>query len=324
MPWKLPDVVAAADWSICPRKRWIARAVKKDAAYEAQGAERVCDSAELLVAMKREASAGGRVLVGFDFPIGLPRSYAKSAKVVSFLRLLPELGQGQWAMFYDVATTRAEIGLRRPFYPDKPGGKRMCHLEKKIGPRHAWLRRCDRATRRRSKASALFWTLGGKQVGKAAISGWQELLTPAIRGGAARIWPFSGKLDRLLAKPGVILAEVYPAESYCHVGVKFPGGEGGGKRSQEARIAQSDAIVSFAKRTNVRLSPELKRQIGEGFGKTRGGEDPFDATVAMLSMIGTLTEGGPWLPDDPAVCAVEGWIFDQRRVGRLSGRRATG
>jgi len=32
----------------------------------------------------------------------------------------------------------------------------------------------------------MFWTLGGNQVGKAAISGWRELLAPARRAGIAK------------------------------------------------------------------------------------------------------------------------------------------
>ena len=42
------------------------------------------------------------------------------------------------------------------------------------------LRRCDiRAGR--AKAAATFWLVGGNQVGKAAITGWRDLIAPAGR-----------------------------------------------------------------------------------------------------------------------------------------------
>ncbi len=67
-------------------------------------------------------------LIGFDFPIGLPSAYAERAGVHDFLDLLPNLGSGEWSGFYRVAEEPAKIGLRRPFYPQRPGGTKMHHL----------------------------------------------------------------------------------------------------------------------------------------------------------------------------------------------------
>jgi hypothetical protein len=58
----------------------------------------------------------GRVLVGFDFPIGVPGSYAARAGIRSFPEALNEFGHGDWSEFYDVCTTPAQISLCRPFY----------------------------------------------------------------------------------------------------------------------------------------------------------------------------------------------------------------
>ena len=72
---------------------------------------------------------------------------------------------------------------------------------------------------------ALFWTLGGQQVGKAAISGWTQVLAPALRrlgdNPSISIWPFSGCLADLLQPGSTVLAETYPAEYYAHLGVAF-------------------------------------------------------------------------------------------------------
>ena len=60
------------------------------------------------------------MLVGFDFPIGIPKAYADIAGIESFAALLPELGRGQWASFYEVAD-----GRRRSLRSDRssPNGQ---------------------------------------------------------------------------------------------------------------------------------------------------------------------------------------------------------
>jgi hypothetical protein len=110
------------------------------------------------------------VLVGFDFPIGLPARYAAAAGVESFRALLPDLGLGRWARFYDVADRASEISVERPFYPHRPGGASQAHLASALGVGHLdeLLRLCERRTPTRRKACCLFWTLGGNQVGKGA------------------------------------------------------------------------------------------------------------------------------------------------------------
>jgi hypothetical protein len=81
--------------------------------------------------------------------------------------------------FFDVADTPDDICLTRPFYPKSSGvGRKHAHL---FGPLNVNsiddLRRiCERKTPHRPAACPLFWTLGGNQVGKAAIDGWQKCL----------------------------------------------------------------------------------------------------------------------------------------------------
>ena len=65
------------------------------------------------------------------------------------------------------------------------------------------------------------WTLGGNQVGKAAISGWRELLAPARRAGIdVGRWPFDGALAALLSTRRFVVAETYPGEVYEHLGLR--------------------------------------------------------------------------------------------------------
>ena len=96
-------------------------------------------------------------------------------------------------------------------------------------------RRCEHKTDTRPAASPLFWTLGGKQVGKGAISGWREFVQPLIGdNNNVALWPFDGALRDLLQSGScVVIVETYPAEFYRRLDVRFPGSKGGGKRSQQ-------------------------------------------------------------------------------------------
>ena len=129
------------------------------------------------------------LLSGFDFPIGLPESYGQKTGLGDFCSALDAFGYGSWSKFYDVADIADEISLSRPFYPRRSSSTaRQIHLLEAHGCRSIedLLRRCERATTSRRAASSLFWTLGGNQVGKAAISGWKEIVGPARRLAACR------------------------------------------------------------------------------------------------------------------------------------------
>ncbi len=51
----------------------------------------------------------------------------------------------------------------------------------------------------------LFWTLGGNQVGKGAISGWREIIVPRL--DEIGLWPFDASLADLASSKPVIVAE---------------------------------------------------------------------------------------------------------------------
>ena len=63
----------------------------------------------------------------------------------------------------------------------------------------------------------MFWTLGAKQVGRAAIAGWSQFLVPAL--DRIRLWPFEGALRDLCSPLSVVVCETYPAEFYGHLGL---------------------------------------------------------------------------------------------------------
>jgi hypothetical protein len=312
----LPRVVAHADWSMHPGKRWLARAVLQPSArYLALPPEPVGDLADLLARLGGGRRAGA-VLLGVDFPIGVPRAYAASAGIEEFVAFLMQGGDGRWRDFYAVARHASEICVARPFYPHAPGKKGTVsrqHLLDGLRMAHAGelRRRCDHATPDRPAASPLFWTLGAKQVGRAAISGWRDLLAPARRAGLAAIWPFDGPLARLLAEPACVVAESYPAEFYRHLALPLIRRSGGSKRRQVSRRACACALLGFA-RDRLELDPQLAAAIADGFGPKPDGEDPFDATVGLFGVLNVVLGHRPCaVPEDSAISRVEGWILGQ-------------
>ena len=96
-----PRLVAHADWSTHPAKRWMASAVRRpDGSYLARP-PRPVGALESFWAGLEAAAPAGPILVGFDFPIGLPAAYAKRAGINDFLAALDRFGDA----FYEVART---------------------------------------------------------------------------------------------------------------------------------------------------------------------------------------------------------------------------
>ncbi len=308
----LPARVIHADWSANPRKRWMAEAVLEDNHYTATVPKHIRDAGLFMLTLINASREG--VVVGFDFPIGLPLSYARKVGIDSFLAALPQFGEGEWADFYKVATKPEEISLKRPFYPAKAGGSKRSQLTSALGLDD--LRRvCDRQTVDRKAAAELFWTMGAQQVGKAAINGWQELLAPALRMPTMvhlAIWPFSGAFAHLLQPGWIVACEAYPGEFYGHLGVKFPRKAGArtGKRVQTDRIANAPALTSFAKKSGIVVDPLLKAALKDGFGSDSFGEDRFDSLVGLFGMLNVvLGQRPPGDPQNQEIGQIEGWIL---------------
>ena len=312
----LPAVVAHADWSVDPAKRWVAVAVlAQDGRYRAAAPRPVGPLDAFLDGLGAQGGDGPCILLGVDFPIGLPAAYAARAGLDDFTAVLPRLGRGRWRDFFRVAGRPDEVSLARPFFPARPGRKgefsrRQLVEGLGLAGYAELLRACDRASPGRPAAAALFWTLGAQQVGKAAIAGWRDLLIPARAAGRdLAIWPFDGSLPGLFAPGRVVVAETYPGEVYGHLGLAFGAG---GKRAQAGRAANAAALIGRARSLGVALDAPLSAAIEDGFGPAPAGEDPFDATVGLLGMINVLRGNRPpGAPDDPVVLEIEGWILGQ-------------
>jgi hypothetical protein len=299
-----------ADWSVNDSKRWMAIAEHAPGGWRVAAPRRVLRPTELVEGLLFD---GGTVLAGFDFPIGIPAAFGRKTGFDSFPEALTEFGRGEWGSFFVVADRPEDISLRRPFYPNRSVlGCRQDHLLRALGvdTMDELLRVCERKTQDRRAACPIFWTLGANQVGKAAIDGWQSVVRPALLRGAC-LWPFAGSLGELSRSSACVLCETYPQEAYSHVGVRFR--SGGSKQNQDDRGSAGAQMLAFAEYHGVVLADDARSAALEGFGRSKSGEDPFDALVGVLSMIAVVDgkraaggtsagHGGAW----------EGWILGQQ------------
>ncbi len=299
-----------ADWSVSHKKRWMARADLRDGRWTISP---TAPADGILATLS--ASDNHPVLAGFDFPIGLPESYGQSTGFPDFPTFLRDLDDSAWGEFRTIARRPEEISGRRPFYPAGAAkGSKRAHLIDAHGGT-GWeglLRRSERPTETRRAACSIFWTLGGNQVGRGALSGWEEVLRPGITAGA-HLWPFDGTLSELATRGGVTLGETYPAEAYGHVGVRFTQGQS--KRRQSDRRSHSQTIIDWAAFREVSLEAGALNEIREGFGTDAAGEDRFDAMLGLMGMVEVVIGARPEGPLTASWETMwEGWIMGQAGV----------
>lgn len=232
-----------------------------DERYLASGPDPVDNPPTTLIEnLKKTAGESGIVFAGFDFPIGIPRHFAERAGISRFRDFLLLLGTGDWKNFYSVCNEPKDISVHRPFYPNQSIGEHeRQHLLDALDAEAMLdlLRVCERGGVGQRQAASLFWTLGGNQVGKAALNGWRHVLVPALKNDFVRLWPFDGNIESLL-RPGLtIIAETYPAECYGW----FPDAPTVSKRDINSRIEFGSHLLVWADANGVVIEPRLKTSI---------------------------------------------------------------
>ncbi len=307
---RYPAVVAHCDWSMYPSKRWMAVAVRQSGGWRISEPEPVGDTSSLFSRLAERKQSDGSVLAGFDFPIGLPAKYGALTGLSDFNEAIRQFGRGDWPDWYSVAEHQSEISIRRPFYPMRPGGTRRAHLLAGLGvlDRLDLLRLCERATDDRNAACALFWTLGGSQVGKAALTGWKELIVPNV--DIIGLWPFKGALQELINNFELVVAETYPGDVYRRIGI--PRSHRWSKRKVDGRRSVAGYLDYWIGRRAISMADGLHAFLMDGLSPSATGEDQFDAIVGLFGMLdvvdGLTPEGVPDLED---VRRWEGWILGQ-------------
>lgn len=300
-------IAAHADWSLDPRKRWVTLARRQGRGWQASAPRMVGDPATLAAALIAE---GGTAALGLDLPLGVPRGFAANRPEQGFPAFLA--GLAQTPDFFAVSPTLETVSAARPFYPARgiKGMTRAAHAAALGLPDASGLSRvCDRATAERPAGAPVFWTLGANQSGKAAISAWRDWLAPALAAGAPfRLWPFAGGLHDLLRPGELALAEVYPAESLRHLGLKLAGS----KRAEVPRRTLAPALRDAMAALRVTPDVVLAEMIQTGFGTDAAGEDRFDSLIGLLGLIGVIDGKRPdFIPEDPMIRAWEGWVLGQ-------------
>jgi hypothetical protein len=298
------DRLVHSDWSVSRAKRWSAVALRSETGWRVDRLEPTPSPQEFPDALFDRTR---KTLAGFDFAIGLPSAYLDRTQF-DFCQLLTAAHSARTQRFLSPVPSLADISPAQPFYQAHPRGARHADLLRALGCDHFidLLRQCDRKTVTRSRAESVFWTVGARQVGKAALAGWREVVIPLLESGA-NLWPYDGALESL---DGAVLtlAETYPAEAYRHVGMPRTVR----KRAQAGRRAAGAILLDWASRQNVEFASPIRRSIVDGFGDRDSGEDPFDALAGLCGMIevadGRRAEAPAALP---SAARREGWILGQ-------------
>ncbi|MBV8612438.1 MAG: hypothetical protein JOY66_01535 [Acetobacteraceae bacterium] len=308
-------LAAHADWSVDPRKRWVALARPDAGRWKLEPPVPVGAVGTFLDRLRQEAE-GRPMALGADFPVGLPRSYAAALPDTDFPAFLRRVSPAL-PDFFQVAATLDEVAPGRPFYPARGArGMSRAGLAGALGlsGADALNRACDRATVERPAGAPLFWTVGANQTGKAAIAAWRDMLCPVLaRGGGVALWPFAGPFRALLAPGVVALAETYPAESARHLGIRLAGS----KRRQADRAGVAASLLAAMRDLNAAPAPELAAAVWDGFGAAADGEDRFDCVVGVLGVLNVLAGNRPdTAPADPWIQQWEGWVLGQTALPR--------
>ncbi|WP_299258722.1 hypothetical protein [uncultured Kushneria sp.] len=300
------DRLLHADWSLSPSKRWYAEAWRMNGLWQIRDPVRI-DNLQVWRDKVLLSPSQGTTLAGFDFPIGIPGQWAKQVDVTDFRLWLDMLEAARWRDFFDTAGAVEEISLTRPFYPRHARkGVKQSDLTQALNVESfdALRRACERAMPGR-KPCPLFWTLGANQVGKAAQTGWQDVIRPAVAQGAA-LWPFDGELTTLAQTRHCIVCETWPTLAARRVGAELSARQS--KRRQTDRLDACQRLLNS--QLPIEWQTQAKASLLSGFGERADGEDAFDAMLGLLMMV-AVVEGQ--LPVSSSLSSVarriEGWIL---------------
>jgi len=245
------------------------------------------------------------MLIAADLPIGLPAQPSDVFKAVHAKTFLKWLGATQRRLAKSRETWRE--GLIASGVDQRSALQPFVSIHK--GDDIAGVRTKRECDRESGAESVYCVDHGGKQVGRAALQFWFEVLLPLREQfkGRVAVWPFEP-----LSGADVIVAECYPAECQRIVyGATV-------KKRQPLEVTK--ALTGL-----LQDSTHFRNIPTETWLHAASSEDEFDMFTTGFALRKLLAAGQDifWHPPDPVCTTVEGWILGLRPVTPPSGQETT-
>jgi hypothetical protein len=156
--------------------------------------------------------------------------------------------------------------------------------------------------------------MGGQQVVKAAIPGWDSLIEPTLDNPELnlKLWLFSGSLADICNPGNIVVVETYPAENYGHLGLSYSSPVRRSKRRYDDRKAFAPQLISWVEKHYLVLDESIRHVVEDGFSNLLDGENRFDAFIGLYGMINVILGNRPAVEPLPyQISKIEGWMFGQ-------------
>jgi hypothetical protein len=275
------DVVVCADWSMGRERR---------AACVADMASRVVSALPppadgwtvgALLQATETLAPGRSVLLAFDAPLGVPRSYLDSyrARFGEFRSFADWLEHAcELEDFFSPVLSPERWAVERPFFRVPPGKGGLTAFVRAAAALEIDLKR---DVERRLHAKSVFAMGIPGHVSHAAQALWREIVAER-RGREFAIWPFEAQTPRV-----PVVAEIYPSSAAATL---LDGRLGGSKGQRAVRddAIQRLVVMPWFAGAGIRI---------DGLEYARSNEDDFDALLAALVLLRLMLEDRPLARD---------------------------
>ena len=305
-----PRFILCCDWSKEPSGRavYVADADTKSVRHVGPDPSQTPDGTpwtfEAALAHARMLRREGPVLLTFDAPLGLPRSYFQAARqepqwqdVQHFVEWLPRACETEG--FFDNGQGGDDWAITRPFVHLRAGEGSLGAVRAKAAAHGVEL---ERDIERLTRGKSVFLAAGlPGSMGSAAKDLWRGL-AQAIRGSSSSprdfgVWPFEGSIGTLLSTRGIAIGEIYPRAAYglalSRRRVEKRACMAINKSRLEDRTAALAWLLSDSWMPDGCLSGEALR-----FAMADEQGDAFDAAITCIALLRCMVEGTPF--SDPA------------------------
>jgi hypothetical protein len=233
----------------------------------------------------------GPVLIGFDAPLGVPKSYLDVA-----ISTVPEwagckgfvdwlLVASQRPAFFSETADRGAWSLESPFFVISKKGRLLWEKRaRSLGVES--LREIDKLT----GAKSVFVVSGiPGSVGSAARDIWQGLV-PFLKepSPSVAVWPFKGTLEELAGSEGVVVGEIYPRAAYANaLSPKGPNQRAPMALAKSKCRVRRQALDQLVASTWVTENAVRVADLEEALDS----DDAFDALLTAAALLRCVLEG---------------------------------